>query len=93
VVSKLHVVKLDYLTQVATLRNPRECSAKVEGNQTRQRKQSIPKDSQIIAIYCICEDILKGFGHSEDKQKKDERCRSTDDLDCSGSVLLKLRAV
>jgi hypothetical protein len=27
-------------------------------------------DSQIIAIYCICEDILKGFGHYEDKQRK-----------------------
>ena len=25
-------------------------------------------DTQIVAIYCICDDILKGLHHTEDKQ-------------------------
>ena len=27
-------------------------------------------DTQIVAIYCICDDILKGLKHSEDKQRQ-----------------------
>jgi hypothetical protein len=27
-------------------------------------------DSQIVAIYCICDDILKGLQHAEDKQRQ-----------------------
>ena len=27
-------------------------------------------DTQIVAIYCICDDILKGLHHVEDKQRK-----------------------
>lgn len=27
-------------------------------------------DSQIVAIYCICEDVLKGLNHIEDKQRR-----------------------
>ncbi len=27
-------------------------------------------DSQIVAIYCICDDILKSLHHVEDKQRK-----------------------
>ena len=27
-------------------------------------------DTQIVAIYCICDDILKGLQHSEDKQRQ-----------------------
>lgn len=27
-------------------------------------------DSQIVAIYCLCDDILKGLNHSEDKQRQ-----------------------
>ncbi|MFZ1042262.1 MAG: hypothetical protein WCA79_21680 [Anaerolineales bacterium] len=27
-------------------------------------------DTQIVAIYCICDDILKGLQHVEDKQRK-----------------------
>lgn len=27
-------------------------------------------DTQIVAIYCICDDILKGLRHSEDKQRQ-----------------------
>jgi len=27
-------------------------------------------DSQIVAIYCICDDIFKGMRHYEDKQRQ-----------------------
>jgi hypothetical protein len=27
-------------------------------------------DTQIVAIYCICDDILKGLNHNEDKQRQ-----------------------
>ena len=27
-------------------------------------------DTQIVAVYCICDDILKGLKHGEDKQRQ-----------------------
>lgn len=27
-------------------------------------------DTQIVAIYCICDDVLKGLHHCEDKQRQ-----------------------
>lgn len=27
-------------------------------------------DTQIVAIYCLCDDILKGLKHCEDKQRQ-----------------------
>lgn len=36
----------------------------------RQDRAENPMDSQIVAIFCLCDDILKGLDHHEDKQCK-----------------------
>src|SRR5687767_856134 len=59
-----------YLTQVATLVEIHGVSAKVAGNHTKQRKREDPMDTQIVVVYCFCDDVLKRLHHYEDRQRK-----------------------
>jgi len=44
--------------------------AKVVGTQSQPPKRENPMDSQIVAVYCLCDDILKGLHHYEDPQRR-----------------------
>jgi hypothetical protein len=42
---------------------------KVDGTQTKT-KPGDHMDSQIVAVFCLCDDILKAIYHSEDRQQR-----------------------